>query len=127
MKIVLTGSLGHISKPLAKILIGNGHEVTVISSSPERQQQIGELGATAAIGTFEDVDFLAKTFTGADAVYTMVAAHSYFTKDLDVIGFYKQLGQNYAEAIQQAGVKRVVNLSTFGAHLAEGNGILAGA
>ncbi|KQS26863.1 NAD(P)H-binding protein [Dyadobacter sp. Leaf189] len=127
MKIVLTGSLGHISKPLAGTLIGNGHEVTVISSSPERQQQIEELGAKAAIGTFEDVEFLAKTFTGADAVYTMVAAHSYLSKDLDLIGFYKQLGQNYAEAIQHAGVKRVVNLSTFGAHLAEGNGILVGA
>ncbi|WP_031527226.1 NAD(P)H-binding protein [Dyadobacter crusticola] len=127
MKIVLTGSLGHISKPLAQKLIENGHNVTVISSNPERRQDIEDLGATAAIGNFENVDFLTKTFTGADAVYTMVAAHSYFSKDLDVIGFYKQMGQHYAEAIQNSGVKRVVNLSTIGAHLAEGNGILAGA
>ena len=127
MKIVLTGSLGHISKPLTQTLIADGHEVTVISSSPERQSEIKALGATAAIGTFENADFLAQTFSGADAVYTMVAAHSYMDKELDLIGFYIQLGRNYTEAIQKSGVKKVVNLSTFGAHLPAGNGILAGA
>ncbi|QRQ99666.1 NAD(P)H-binding protein [Dyadobacter sandarakinus] len=127
MKIVITGSIGHISKPLSKALIANGHEVTIISSNPDRKTEIEALGAEAAIGTFEDAEFLTHTFTGADAVYTMVAAHSYMNKDLDLIGFYKQLGRNYTEAIQKSGVKRVVNLSTFGAHLPAGNGILAGA
>ena len=32
MKITITGALGHISKPLAKELIDNGHSVTIISS-----------------------------------------------------------------------------------------------
>jgi nucleoside-diphosphate-sugar epimerase len=47
MKIVVTGSLGHISKPLAEILVGNGHSVTVISSNPEKQKHIEMLGARA--------------------------------------------------------------------------------
>jgi uncharacterized protein YbjT (DUF2867 family) len=127
MKIVLTGSLGHISKPLAQQLVQNGHVVTVISSNPERQTDIEALGAHAAIGSFEDADFLTETFTGADAVYTMVAAHSYLDKDFDLLGFYQKLGHNYAEAVLRSGVERVVNLSTIGAHLSAGNGILVGA
>jgi len=36
MNIVLTGSLGNISKPLAQDLIAKGHSVTVISSKAEQ-------------------------------------------------------------------------------------------
>ncbi len=36
MNIVLTGSLGNISKPLAQELVQKGHSVTVISSKAER-------------------------------------------------------------------------------------------
>ena len=64
MNIVLTGSLGHISKPLTKILVQNGHSVTVISSKAERQKDIEALGAKVAVGTMEDVEFLTKTFRG---------------------------------------------------------------
>jgi uncharacterized protein YbjT (DUF2867 family) len=73
MKIIVTGSLGNISKPLTKALIQKGHSVTVISSKGERQDEIEAMGAKAAIGTFQDVDFLTKTFTGADIVYLMEA------------------------------------------------------
>ncbi len=40
MKIVITGSLGNIGKPLAEKLFAHGHSVTVISSNPEKQQQM---------------------------------------------------------------------------------------
>jgi nucleoside-diphosphate-sugar epimerase len=62
MKITLTGSLGHISKPLAENLVHKGHDITVISSKPERQKEIEALGSKAAIGTMEDADFLSATF-----------------------------------------------------------------
>jgi len=42
-------------------------------------------------------------------------------------GYYRRLGNNYAQAIKQTGVKRVINLSTIGGHLDKGNGILLGA
>jgi uncharacterized protein YbjT (DUF2867 family) len=127
MKIVITGSLGNISKPLTEELVQKGHEVTVISSKSDKQNEIETLGATAAIGSLEDVDFLANTFTGADAVYSMIPPNNYFDHNLDLIDYYRKLGRNYAQAIQQSGVKRVVNLSSIGAHLDKGNGILTGA
>jgi uncharacterized protein YbjT (DUF2867 family) len=126
MKIILTGSLGHISKPLTNELVQKGHTVTVISSNPEKQAAIEALGARAAIGSIENLDFLTATFTGADAVYTMVPLHNNFSDpDFDLVKSCSRLANNYAQAIQQSGVKRVVHLSSIGAHTDKGNGILA--
>ena len=127
MKIIVTGSLGHISKPLTEELVQKGHQVTVISSKAEKQKDIEELGGKAAIGSLEDADFLAATFTGADAVYSMVPPANYFDQNLDLLAYYHRLGNNYAQALRQTGVRRVVNLSTIGGHLDKGNGILLGA
>jgi uncharacterized protein YbjT (DUF2867 family) len=127
MKIIVTGSLGHISKPLSTRLVQEGHSVTVISSQPAKQKDIEALGAGAAIGSLEDVAFLTNTFTGADAVYCMVPPNNYMDPGLDLIAYYRRLGHNYAQAIERSGVKRVVNLSTIGAHMDKDNGILLGA
>lgn len=127
MKIIVTGSLGRISRPLTEELVQKGHAVTVISSQSDRQQTIESLGATAAIGSLEAVDFLADTFTGADAVYTMIPPANFFGPALDLLAYYRRLGNKYVQAIGQAGVRRVVNLSSVGAHLDKDNGILRGA
>ena len=127
MKSIVTGSLGNISKPLAVELVQKGHIVTVISSNPEKQKEIEDLGANAAIGSLEDVDFLSTIFLGADAVYSMVPPNNYFDHSLDLDAYYSSIGRNYKQAIERSGVKRVVNLSTIGAHLDHGNGILIGA
>jgi uncharacterized protein YbjT (DUF2867 family) len=125
MKIIVTGSLGHISKPLTQELVQKGHVVTVISSNPDKQKDIEALGATAAIGSVEDVDFLTATFTGADAAYCMEPPAGFFDKDFDLMASITRQGNNYAQAIQQSGVKRVVHLSSIGAHRDNGVGILA--
>ncbi|MBJ2125024.1 NmrA family NAD(P)-binding protein [Flavobacterium sp. IB48] len=124
MKIIITGSLGNISKPLAKALIKEGHQITVIASSSERKSEIENLGAQAAIGSVNDVNFLTQTFTGADAVYCMIPRANYFDPNLDLDAFTRTIGNNYAEAISKSGVKRVVFLSSIGAHLEQGSGII---
>jgi len=127
MNIVLTGSLGHISKPLTQILVQKGHSVTVISSKPERQKDIEALGAKIAVGIMEDVEFLTKTFTGADIVYLMEAlgAGSFFDHNLDYVATINKIANNYKQAVEDSGVKRVVHLSSIGAHTDKGNGMLA--
>ncbi|WP_158799093.1 NAD(P)H-binding protein [Pedobacter sp. L105] len=126
MKYIITGSLGHISKPLANDLIQKGHSVTVISSNPAKQKDIETIGATAAIGSIEDVSFLSKTFTGADAVYTMLPPFKFEENpNLDAREEARRLTTNYVAAIRQSGVKKVVHLSSIGAHTDKGNGLLA--
>ena len=126
MNITLTGSLGRIGKPLTHQLIAEGHTVTVISSNPARRKEIVALGAIPAIGTLQNIDFLASTFKGAEVVYTLAPPANYFDRDLDLLGYFQELGSSFAEAIRRTEVKRVVNLSSIGAHLDKGNGILEG-
>ncbi|MEH2003313.1 MAG: NAD(P)H-binding protein [Nostoc sp.] len=127
MKIIVTGSLGNISEPLATELVQKGHSVTVISSKAERQKDIEAIGAKAAIGTMEDADFLSATFKGADVVYVMetLGTGAFFDPNCDVIAAHNKIGNNYKQAIEQSGVKRVVHLSSIGAHTDKGNGIIA--
>lgn len=126
MKIVVTGSLGNISKPLTIELVKKGHQVTVISTKPEKQKEIEALGATAAIGSIDDVNFLTATFKGADIVYSILTndISSFFDPNTDFIALMNKIGNNYKQAIENSGVKRLVHLSSIGAHTDQGNGIL---
>lgn len=126
MKIIVTGSLGNISKPLTGQLITNGHNVTVISSKADKKQAIEETGAKAAIGSMNDVAFLTETFAGADAVYLMesMAPNSFFDPNVDVVEAVVAIGRNYKQAIEAAGVKKVIHLSSIGADKEDGNGML---
>lgn len=127
MKIVLTGSISNVGEPLVKKLLLNGHDVIVISSNPQRKAAIEALGAKAAIGNMFDLEFLKRTFLHADIVYlmeTLDAAGSFFDKEVDFIGSIQKIGEHYFEAIQAAKIKKIVHLSSIGAHLKKGNGIL---
>lgn len=123
MNFTITGSLGNISKPLAETLIAAGHQVTIVSSNADKVKAIEELGATAAIGSVEDVAFLTAAFSGKDAVYTMVPPNFGAS---NIREFIAGTGKKYAEAIKASGVKRVVNLSSIGAHLDGGTGPISG-
>lgn len=124
MKIVVTGSLGHISRPLAQELIQKGHAVTVVTSKAERKPGIEKLGATAAVGKAEDADFITATFTGADLVYTMIPPGNMMDPNYDIYAKVRTLMASYRKAIAAAGIKRVIHLSSIGAHTDKGNGLL---
>ncbi|MDT0678643.1 NAD(P)H-binding protein [Autumnicola musiva] len=128
MKIVLTGSLGRIGKPLTQSLVKNGHSVTVIGSKAERQKAIETLGAKAAIGSMQDVDFLSTTFKGADVVYLMIAWDAIghlFNKNINFPIEFRNIANKYKQAVERSGVKKVVHLSSIGAHTKEGIGSLS--
>ncbi|PIQ21444.1 MAG: NAD-dependent dehydratase [Cytophagales bacterium CG18_big_fil_WC_8_21_14_2_50_42_9] len=130
MNIVLTGSLGNISKPLATELIAKGHLVTIISSKDDKQKDIEALGAKAAIGSIKDIAFLTATFTGADIVYCMeppIDQSRLFNPSYTVTEMLNEMDNiagNYKHAILKSGVKKVIHLSSIGAHTDKGNGIL---
>jgi len=123
MKITTTGSLGNVAKPLVRKLIAAGHEVTVITTKDDRKTEIEALGAKAAVGSISDPAFLTAAFENADAVYTMLPPSMGPT---DMIQNISDAGRAYAHAIQAAGVKRVVLLSSVGADADKGNGPVQG-
>lgn len=123
MNYVILGSAGNISKPLAETLLKAGHGVTVVTRNKENLGSLLTLGAKAAVGSVNDVQFLADSFKGADAIYTMVPPKWDAAEWKNYIG---NTGQGYAQAIRLAGVKYVVNLSSIGAHLPDGCGPVSG-
>jgi len=123
MKYVITGSLGHISKPVVAQLVKAGHSVTVITSKQANAAAIEALGATAAVGSVEDAAFVTNAFAGADAVYLMVPPNWGVT---NWFAFQQQVADNYIAAIKANGVKKVVQLSSIGAHLRKGAGPIDG-
>ncbi len=124
MKYVITGGAGHISKSLAEKLLSAGHEVTVIGRNAENLKTLTGKGAKAAIGSVEDEAFLTETFQGADAVYLMIPPNA------SVQGSFRDyqngVSDAYVAAIKNVGVKRVVMLSSIGAHLGKGTGPVDG-
>ncbi|MFD2962467.1 MULTISPECIES: NAD(P)H-binding protein [Olivibacter] len=120
MKIIVTGSLGNIGKPLTEILVAQGHQVTVISSDQKKQADIEALGATAAIGSIADVKFLTDIFMGADALYAMVPLSM---TEPDLGDYLRRMAQNYVQALEPAGIKRVVLLSGWAADLTRNENI----
>jgi uncharacterized protein YbjT (DUF2867 family) len=123
MKIIITGSLGNIGKPLTHQLVAAGHAVTVISSNADKREAIEKAGAQAAIGSVSDAAFLAKTFAGAAAVFAMTPPN---LGGSNVIANTVEAGKAFASAIQEAAVKRVVMLSSIGADLPDGTGPIKG-
>jgi uncharacterized protein YbjT (DUF2867 family) len=119
----ITGSLGHISRPIVQKLIAAGHTVTVISSSPNKKNEIEHLGARAAIGSLTDRPFLEKAFAGADAVYLMIPPN---LAAADPRAFQKEVADNYLNALEKSKVTHVVLLSSLGAHLGQGAGPIDG-
>lgn len=123
MEIIVTGSLGHIGRPLIQKLLQKNYTVTVVSRNVERRKAIEQLGAQPAIGSLSDVDFLTQTFQKAEAAFCMNPPNF---KVKNQHAYYENLTQTYAAAIEASGLQRVVYLSSYGAHLPSGTGFISG-
>lgn len=120
MKLIVTGSLGNIGKPLTEILVAQGHNVTVVSSDRSKKAAIEALGASAAIGSIADVDFLTAVFREADAVYAMIPLS--FTEP-DLGDYLRRMARNYVQALKAAKTKRVVVMSGWVADLVKAENV----
>lgn len=123
MKYIITGSLGHTGKPITEGLVKAGHTAIVVTSKPENATAIEALGATAAIGSLEDADFLKQTFAGADAVYLLIPTDWSKPK---IRAYQNQIADSYVAAIEASKVRYAVLLSSVGADLGEGVGPVDG-
>src|SRR6187549_255595 len=104
---IITGSIGHISKPIVEGLVKAGKNVSVITSKPGNTTEIEKLGAKAIVGSVTDKEFVNKSFAGADVVYTMIPpiwVTSNWRKS------QSEIGDIYVDAIRNNNIKYVVNL-----------------
>jgi uncharacterized protein YbjT (DUF2867 family) len=120
--ITVMGATGNTGRKISELLLEAGEDVRALGRSPEKLAQLRALGADTFTGDIRDADYLASTFAGADAVYTLTA----FDPSLpDYHADQDRRGEAVASAIRRSGVRHVVVLSAIGADLASGNGFIA--
>ena len=119
----ICGATGNIGKAIAEKLLAHGSKVRVIGRSKERLKPLTEKGAEAIVADLLDTDAIEKAFTGTKAVFAMIPPNM---TAANYRGYQNEIGQSIASAIEKAGVKYVVNLSSVGAHLPGGVGVVNG-
>jgi len=120
---VVTGATGNTGKVVAEKLLAAGKEVKVISRSEDRLIKLKEKGAIPAVGDLGDMNFLKEVFEGAEGVYAMIPP-KYDASDFRA--YQRTIGSNLTEAIKANEVPYVVTLSSYGAHLEDGAGVVSG-
>ena len=119
----ILGATGNIGSKIADIMIKDGENVRLVARTAERLSPFVRRGAKAVAGDALDPEFLTRTFKGAKAVFTLIPPN-YQAEDFSA--YADAIGESIAKAIGAAGVKHVVNLSSIGAELPEGNGLIRG-
>ncbi len=120
---VVTGATGNIGAKLSMALLAGGASVRVIGRERVRLGPLAAKGAEPWPGDMGDAAFLARAFAGAAAVFAMVPPR-YDAPDLNA--YQNRIGDALVAAVRKAGVHRVVNLSSWGAHLPAGTGPVRG-
>lgn len=119
----ILGATGNIGSKVADILLKKGEKVRVVARTADRLRQIVGRGAEGMVGDALDAEFLTRAFEDADAIFTLIPPN--YGAD-DFIGYADDVGGSIAKAIRAAGTTHVVNLSSVGAELPEGNGLIRG-
>jgi uncharacterized protein YbjT (DUF2867 family) len=119
----VTGATGQIGRRLVRNLLAAGQKVRVLSRDAERAAALAASGAEVLVGAPDDRAYLARAFAGADAVLVLTPPH-YGAADFRA--YQNQVGAAVVAAIADAGVRKIVHLSSVGAQHAQGVGPVNG-
>jgi uncharacterized protein YbjT (DUF2867 family) len=115
-----SGNTGHI---VATKLLTHGQKVRVVGRDSAHLQPLTSKGAEPFIADVTDASALAKAFDGADAAYVMIPPN---ITSKDPLDYSNRVSDAIASAVQKAGTKNVVALSSIGAELPSGTGPVVG-
>ncbi len=120
---VVTGATGNTGRVVANRLLDQGKKVRVIGRSAERLQSFVARGAEGFVADISDQAALTKAFTGAEGVYAMIPPSM---TSQDFRGDQRRASEAIAGALERAGVKHAVSLSSVGADKESGTGPVVG-
>ena len=116
---VILGASGNTGSIIANFLLLKGEKVRVVGRDPGRLQRFVRKGAEAFTSDVSDAAALTKAFRGARAAYLLlppITSREDQERESDAI----------AKAVKDSGLRYAVNLSSYGAHVPEGTGPVAG-
>lgn len=93
---VITGATGHTGRAIVETLLAEGKPVRAVARSAEHLKPLAAKGAEPFAGSLEDADAMARAFSGAEAVYTLVPPN--FTAP-DFRAYQNRVGETVATAI----------------------------
>jgi uncharacterized protein YbjT (DUF2867 family) len=118
-RYVILGASGNTGSIVANSLLLSGKNVRVTGRDPGRLQRFVRKGAEAFTADLSDAAALAKAFRGARAAYLMlppITSREDQERESDAI----------SKAAKESGLRYAVHLSSYGAHVPEGTGPIAG-
>src|SRR6201984_1084411 len=116
---VILGASGNTGSIIANSLLAEGRKVRVMGRDALRLQRFVDKGAEAFTANMSDAAALTKAFSGARAAYLLLPpmpSREDQERESDAI----------AQAVTQSGLRYAVHLSSYGAHVPEGTGPVAG-
>ncbi|WUJ69733.1 SDR family oxidoreductase [Kribbella soli] len=116
MRVVIAGGHGQIALRLTKLLSGDGHEVVGLVRNPDHSADIAAAGGQAAVLDLEQSDAaaVAEVLAGADvAIFSAGAGPGSGNARKDTVD--RGAAALFADAAQQAGVRRHIQVGSMGA------------
>ena len=120
---VILGATGHTGTIVANELLSKKKKVRVVGRDNQRLAAFTGRGAEAFTANVTDEKALSRAFTGAEAVYALMPPD--LTND-NYRGYQSQVSGAIAKALENAGVKHAVTLSSFGADKPDKTGPIVG-
>jgi uncharacterized protein YbjT (DUF2867 family) len=117
------GATGHTGTKITETLLKGGEKVRALGRTESKLAELKRAGAEVLAGDTTDATFLTKAFRGAEAVYTLLPTDR---RAPDYRAEQDREGEAIVKAIRDSGVRYVVALSSVGADLAKGTGLIAG-
>ena len=113
MKIAVTTPTGQIGKRVVERLLEADAELVVLARDPAKLSADVRARADVRQGTLEDAAFVAGATAGADTLFLLIPPN--YTPE-DWGAWQLAIGRNAADAVRANGIRRVVLLSSAGAH-----------
>ena len=120
---VILGATGNTGSVIANRLLGKKKKVRVVGRDNKKLATFTSRGAEAFTANITDEKALSRAFAGAEAVYVMIPPD--LTND-NYRGFQSRVSDAIAKALENAGVKHAVTLSSFGADKPDKTGPIVG-
>jgi uncharacterized protein YbjT (DUF2867 family) len=120
---VVLGASGNTGHVVANNLLAGGQKVRVVGRNAAHLQPLAAKGAEPFVADVTDAGALAKAFDQADSAYVMIPPNP---ASNDPLGYSNRVSDAIAAAVQNAGTKNVVALSSIGADKSSGTGPVLG-
>ena len=120
---VVAGVTGRVGSAVAGDLLARREAVSTVVRDAGRAEAWSRRGATAAVGSLADAEFLTGALKGASGFFVLLPEDPAAP---DFHGARQRMADAIAAAVRRSGVPHVAMISSLGADLAEANGPIRG-